>query len=59
MDPLEISPETFRRLADTIADLSSDSLTTLDSKQIFPKTSGVEVEKLALSRIEVVDSLFS
>jgi len=46
MDPLEISPETFRRLADTIADLSSDFLTTLDSKPIFPKTSGVEVEKL-------------
>ncbi|PYX27749.1 MAG: pyridoxal-dependent decarboxylase [Acidobacteria bacterium] len=46
MDPLEISPETFRRLADTIADLSCDFLTTLDSKPIFPKTSGVEVEKL-------------
>src|SRR6266576_5564942 len=46
MDPLEISPETFRRLADTIAELSSDFLTTLDSKPIFPKTSGIEVEKL-------------
>lgn len=46
MDPLELSPEKFRRLAGTITDLSTNFLTTLDAKPIFPETSGAEVEKL-------------
>src|SRR5256885_8932809 len=46
MDPLELSAEEFRRLASTIADLSTAYLTTLDSQPIFPKTSGTEVEEL-------------
>jgi aromatic-L-amino-acid decarboxylase len=46
MDPLDLSAEEFRRLAATITDLSSNFLTTLDSRPIFPKTSGDEVERL-------------
>jgi aromatic-L-amino-acid decarboxylase len=46
MDPLDLSVEEFRRLAATITDLSSNFLTTLDSRPIFPKTSGDEVERL-------------
>ncbi|HWZ83153.1 MAG TPA: aminotransferase class V-fold PLP-dependent enzyme [Terriglobales bacterium] len=46
MDPLDLSAEEFRRLAASITDLSSNFLTTLDSRPIFPKTSGDEVERL-------------
>jgi aromatic-L-amino-acid decarboxylase len=46
MDPLDLSPEEFRRLAARITDLSSDFLSTLDARPIVPKTSGAEVERL-------------
>jgi len=46
----------FRRLADTIADLSSDFLTTLDSKPIFPKTSGVKSRTLSTELPEQVQA---
>ena len=46
MDPLNVSTEEFRRLAGTITDLSSDFLSSLGSRPIFPKTSGAEVEQL-------------
>ena len=46
MDPLDLSPEEFRRLAATITDLSADFLSTLDAKPVFPLTSGAEVERL-------------
>src|SRR5450755_4190984 len=46
MDPLEISPEDFRRIAAGVTDLSADFLINIDSRPIFPKTSGVETERL-------------
>jgi aromatic-L-amino-acid decarboxylase len=46
MDPLEISPEEFRRLASGVAELGADYLSTLDTRKIFPATTGREVERL-------------
>jgi len=46
MDPLELSPEEFRRLAAVVTELSTDFLTSIDSRRIFPKTSGTESERL-------------
>ena len=46
MNPLEVSAEEFRRLAASVVDLSSDFLSTLDTRPIFPVTSGLEVERL-------------
>ncbi len=46
MDPLNLTAQEFRRLAGRITDLSSDFLTSLDGRPIFPKTSGAEVERL-------------
>ena len=46
MDPLDISPEQFRQLAASITDLSADWIGTLDSRAIFPATSGTECERL-------------
>src|SRR5258708_32953342 len=46
MDPLNLTAQEFRRLAGRITDLSSDFLTSIDGRPIFPKTSGAEVERL-------------
>ena len=46
MDPLELSPEEFRRLAANITELSTAFLASIDSRRIFPKTSGAESERL-------------
>jgi aromatic-L-amino-acid decarboxylase len=46
MNPLEVSAEEFRRLASSVVELSSDFLSTLDTRPIFPVTSGSEVERL-------------
>jgi glutamate/tyrosine decarboxylase-like PLP-dependent enzyme len=46
MDPLELSAEEFRRLAAKVTELSTDFLTSIDSRRIFPKTSGAESERL-------------
>jgi aromatic-L-amino-acid/L-tryptophan decarboxylase len=46
MRPLELSREEFRRLSDKVTDLSADFLFSLDSRPIFPITSGAEVERL-------------
>jgi glutamate/tyrosine decarboxylase-like PLP-dependent enzyme len=46
MDPLDISPEEFRRLAASVTDLCSDFLDTLDSRPTFPRTSGAESARL-------------
>ena len=46
MPPLDLSPEKFRDLAQRIVDLSSEYLETLDSRRIFPATSGEESERL-------------
>jgi aromatic-L-amino-acid/L-tryptophan decarboxylase len=46
MDPLELSAEEFRRLATRVSDLSTDFFTGIDSRPIFPKTSGPDTERL-------------
>ena len=46
MNPLNISPEEFRRLAASVAELSADWIGGLDERAIFPATSGVETERL-------------
>jgi aromatic-L-amino-acid/L-tryptophan decarboxylase len=46
MNPLEVSPQEFRRLAASVVDLSADFLSTLDTRPIFPATSGSEAERL-------------
>src|SRR5271169_1459039 len=46
MDPLELSAEEFRQLAARVSDLSSNFLTGMDSRSIFPKTSGADTERL-------------
>ena len=46
MNPLEVSSLEFRRLAASVVDLSADFLSTLDTRPIFPATSGSEVERL-------------
>ncbi len=46
MDPLELSAEEFRRLANKVTDLSTEFLTGIDSRSIFPKTSGTDTERL-------------
>jgi aromatic-L-amino-acid decarboxylase len=46
MDSLEISAEEFRRIAARAVELSTDFFTNIDSRPIFPKTSGLETERL-------------
>jgi aromatic-L-amino-acid/L-tryptophan decarboxylase len=46
MDPLDISPEEFRRLAATVTELSAQWITDLDTRPIFPSKSGAECERL-------------
>jgi glutamate/tyrosine decarboxylase-like PLP-dependent enzyme len=46
MKPLDFSVEDFRCLADDLVDLSSEFLSSLDSRSIFPRTSGAEVERI-------------
>lgn len=46
MNPLEVSPETFRRLANEATQFAAEYLKSLDSRPIFPLTSGTETERL-------------
>jgi aromatic-L-amino-acid decarboxylase len=46
MDPLELSTEDFRRLAVSVAELSAEYLSTLDTRRTFPATTGAETERL-------------
>ncbi len=46
MQPLEISPEEFRRLAEQVVDFAAEYLTDMDSRATFPTTSGADTEKL-------------
>lgn len=46
MRPLELSREEFRRLSEQVTELSSEFLFSIDSKDIFPKTSGAQSEGL-------------
>ena len=44
MNPLEISPDQFRRLAEQVTRLAANYLETLDSRPISPQTSGQETD---------------
>jgi glutamate/tyrosine decarboxylase-like PLP-dependent enzyme len=46
MKPLELTSEDFGRLAAVVVELSSEFLSSLDSRSIFPRTSGVAVERI-------------
>ena len=46
MDPLDISPEEFRRLAAGVTELSAEWIAGLDARPIFPATSGAACERL-------------
>ena len=46
MRSLEISPDEFRRLADTVTQLAADYLRELDSRPISPSTTGAETDRL-------------
>jgi aromatic-L-amino-acid decarboxylase len=46
MKPLEISPDEFRHLAEKVTRLTADYLRELDSRPIFPSTSGEQAERL-------------
>jgi len=46
MNSLDISPDTFRELADRAVELAASYLDSLDSRPIFPNTSGAETERL-------------
>ena len=46
MNPLEISSQQFSRLAKQVTELAADYLENIDSRNIFPATTGADVEKL-------------
>jgi glutamate/tyrosine decarboxylase-like PLP-dependent enzyme len=46
MDPLDISPDEFRRLAGDVVELAAEWLSGLDERAVFPPTSGAESERL-------------
>jgi aromatic-L-amino-acid/L-tryptophan decarboxylase len=46
MLPLDLTPAKFRELAERIVDLSTEYLEKLDSRSIFPATTGEESERL-------------
>ena len=46
MKPVELSSEHFRALAENVIALSAEYLSTLDTRSVFPGTSGTETERL-------------
>jgi aromatic-L-amino-acid decarboxylase len=46
MNPLEVSPGDFRRLSANVVELCAQYISTLDSRPIFPSTTGAQVEQL-------------
>src|ERR1700720_4616871 len=46
MNPLEVSPGDFRRLSANVVELCAQYISTLDSRPIFPTTTGAQVEQL-------------
>jgi glutamate/tyrosine decarboxylase-like PLP-dependent enzyme len=46
MKPLELSPEDFRTLAAEVVALSAQFLSSLDARSTFPRTSGIEAERI-------------
>jgi glutamate/tyrosine decarboxylase-like PLP-dependent enzyme len=46
MNPLDLSSEEFRKLAEQVAELSAEWIATLDKRPVFPATNGAAVEEL-------------
>jgi aromatic-L-amino-acid decarboxylase len=46
MNPLALSDEQFRHLAENIVRMSADYVSSLDQRQVFPSTSGAETVRL-------------
>jgi aromatic-L-amino-acid decarboxylase len=46
MNPVEISPEQFRRLAERVTTLASDYLENIDQQPISPATNGEETLRI-------------
>src|SRR5205807_683193 len=46
MSLLEIAPDEFRRLAAEVTEIAADYLSSLESRPVFPKTSGQETQHL-------------
>jgi glutamate/tyrosine decarboxylase-like PLP-dependent enzyme len=46
MNPLDISPEEFRRLSERITEIAADYLTGLDARAIPPAGTGAEIDSL-------------
>jgi aromatic-L-amino-acid/L-tryptophan decarboxylase len=46
MNPLELSGERFRHLAEDVVEITAEYLSTLDQRRVFPITSGAETERL-------------
>jgi len=46
MKPLELSPEDFLTLAAAVVALSAEFLSSVDTRPIFPRTSGAEAEHI-------------
>jgi aromatic-L-amino-acid decarboxylase len=51
MKPLELSPEHFGALASDMVNLCVEYLSTLDTRPVFPKTSGAETERLFAGKV--------
>src|SRR5215470_558585 len=51
MRSIEIPPQDFRRLAEKIIEFASEYLTTLNTRSIFPDTSGTRTEALFHHRL--------
>jgi aromatic-L-amino-acid/L-tryptophan decarboxylase len=46
MNPLALSEEQFRHLAENVVQMSADYVSSLDQRQVFPSTSGAETVRL-------------
>src|SRR3954465_8240278 len=46
MNPLELSGERFRDLAEDVVDITAEYLSTLHQRRVFPVTSGADTERL-------------
>jgi aromatic-L-amino-acid/L-tryptophan decarboxylase len=51
MNPLEVSPQEFHRVAGLIVDLATELLSDLNTKPTFPHTSGKETQRLFSSTL--------
>ena len=51
MNPLDITPEEFRRLSARVLEIAADYLQTMDARSIPPAGTGAEIERLYRTRL--------